>query len=257
MAIEPIIEVERGARLGREQLKVVKKALAGANGLCILPSDTAYSLACCPTENHVTDDIDRILDRKNLEMSLAVGSLQMARAVAEISPRGGHFMEAFVPGPLTFVAPIRKPRLPALAGRDRVALGPVMLSHKLRGRRRLGIRLTESVIETQTSEALDFPVTTCAIRAADGTPLTEFDASCRRVAEGAAQVGYERPIVAVRSEIPPTRGHSTVVVECTFEDLPALWVKRVGAISFDEIEEVGLRLAYHRVFRPDEPPEGG
>lgn len=51
--------------------RVVEHIQAG--DLCLLPSDSSYILTGLATERGVTQDVDKVLQREGLEMSLASG----------------------------------------------------------------------------------------------------------------------------------------------------------------------------------------
>src|SRR4051794_30286879 len=76
-----------------------------AGDLCLLPSDSSYILTGLATERGVSQDVDSVLQRQGLEMSLAFGSLRLARRWADMSTMAVRFLGELTPGGLTFVAP--------------------------------------------------------------------------------------------------------------------------------------------------------
>src|SRR4051812_33243386 len=82
--------------------QVVQLIRQGA--LCLLPSDSTYVLTGLPTVRGVTDDLDSVLERNRMPMSLAFGSLKQADDLIRLSPMAQKFIRQLTPGGLTFVA---------------------------------------------------------------------------------------------------------------------------------------------------------
>lgn len=213
--------------------KVIEYIEAG--DLCLLPSDSAYVLTGLFTVEGVTDDLDAILDRRGLAMSLAFGSFRKAEAFAELSPKARLFMRELTPGGLTFVA---KASGLARAGFART---------RLHAPGTLGVRLTESRVETQLAYELDQPLTTTPVRDPDGHELVEANEALDHVLPRLAAMASRRRLAVIHGTVAYPRRLSTVVAETTAAGLPQLRVLRQGAIELSEITAAARRCQYEDV----------
>ena len=76
--------------------------------LIILPTETVYGLACDAGNPHAVAKVFEAKGRPQFNPLIAhVTGLEGALAIAALSPRAQRLAEAFWPGPLTLVAPIR------------------------------------------------------------------------------------------------------------------------------------------------------
>ncbi len=101
-------------------------ALISAGQLVALPTETVYGLAADAADGAAVARIYEAKGRPRFNPLIAhVASLEMAEAIATFDPLSRRLAEAFWPGPLTLVLPLR-PGAPvhplALAGLDTVAL---------------------------------------------------------------------------------------------------------------------------------------
>ena len=92
--------------------------------LAILPTETVYGLACDAGDARAVAAVFAAKGRPQFNPLIAhVTGLEAALAVADIDARAQDLAEAFWPGPLTLVAPLRDPR--AVCDLARAGLGTV------------------------------------------------------------------------------------------------------------------------------------
>jgi tRNA A37 threonylcarbamoyladenosine synthetase subunit TsaC/SUA5/YrdC len=204
----------------------------GAGNLCLIPSDSAYSLSGIPVEPDLTTDLDKILKRRRLEMSLAFGTFRLVQRYVTLTPKAESFFGTFAPGGLTFVAPATSE---ALAGLSR---------SRLHASGTIGVRLTGSLVETQISNELDLPITTTPVRR-DERPVSDPDDALAFSQERIASLGLERRRLALVRGVVPWPGRvSTVVEEFDRNGLPMIRIIREGAIRRADIERVARECRY-------------
>ncbi len=91
-------------------LKAYEKAvrLLSAGGVVALPTETVYGLAARADNAVAVAKIYKIKGRrKSNPLTICVSSITQAQTIAEISPLARRLMEAFWPGPLTLVLPLK------------------------------------------------------------------------------------------------------------------------------------------------------
>lgn len=83
-------------------------ALLKAGEPVALPTETVYGLAAMATDDRAVSDIYKVKERpKSKPLSVVVSSYKAARKVAKITPLSQSLMDAFWPGPLTLVLPLK------------------------------------------------------------------------------------------------------------------------------------------------------
>lgn len=214
--------------------RVVEHIQAG--DLCLLPSDSSYILTGLPTAPGVGVDLDTVLQRKGLAMSLSFGSLRAVRNWANISEMALKFVGALTPGGLTFVAP---PSTEALRGhatnRLHASLGTI------------GIRLSESRVETQLAYEVEQPLTSTPVRHPDGSETRTAEEALAVVAERVlALPGKRRLCIIVGPVLYPGRW-STVAQEVRQKGLNRIRVLREGAIPLSTVRQVARECRYEDV----------
>lgn len=198
-----------------------------AGDLCLLPSDSAYVLTGLPSEPGLSSDLDIILRRAGLPMSLAFGSLRMASRWVVMSSMARRLVGELTPGGLTFVA---QPGTAAKRG---------FAAARLNAPGTIGVRLTESRIETQLSYELEQPITTTPVRLSDGSLALTSDEALSVVSARMAELGSERRLGMLIGSVPCPGRLSTVVAEESVKGaLSRLVIVRQGAISLDRLREV-------------------
>ena len=204
-------------------------ALPGKGGLCILPSDSSYVLTGLLNIPGISEDIDTLLERKGMKMSLAFGSLGQARKKMSLSQMACAFIKTLAPSGLTFVA----------SPRD------AMLRHfsinRLHADGTIGVRLTRSPVETQLARRFELPST--PIRNADKEVFSAEEA-LKTVINRMQDKNIHRRIALIDGEVPYPGQLSTVVKEEQREGMWYLRVIRENAIPIDRIKKVADKCGY-------------
>lgn len=156
-------------------------------GLCILPSDTCYSLAALLHRRDALIRLGSIIpDKQTAAIPLAFGSLQMVRQYVKLTARDERLIDIHCPGPLTLVCEITD------ACRQR------NLDELLHVHGSIGVRIPDSNVERQLSIELQRPITTCAIRDDAGAAVRNFDDAVALVRARMLAHGEEFMVMAVR-----------------------------------------------------------
>jgi tRNA A37 threonylcarbamoyladenosine synthetase subunit TsaC/SUA5/YrdC len=213
--------------------RVVEHIQAG--DLCLLPSDSSYILTGLATERGVTDDLDRILEREHLAMSLTFGSMRLARRWANMSVMAASFVGQLTPGGLTFVA---APTSAAVAG---------LATSRLHASGTIGMRLTESHVETQLAYEIEQPLPSTPVRRADGSETATAEEALAIVAARMSQLPIKRRLGVVVGTVPYPGRLSTVAQEVRAGGLSRIRVLREGAIPIETIRTVARACRYEDV----------
>ncbi|TDP97983.1 L-threonylcarbamoyladenylate synthase [Labedaea rhizosphaerae] len=153
-----------GALKSHDLALIAKRLTSG--GAVLVPSDTCYSLAMIPHNEHTRARVNTILNRPpQWPVSLAFPGIRAVRDVAALSVRALHLLETFTPGPLTLVCPVTT-RF-AEQGFATRAVGSTDLT--------VGVRIPDSHVERDIAGCTSFPVTSTALRTADGEVVRSFD----------------------------------------------------------------------------------
>lgn len=79
------------------------------NQLICFPTETVYALSCNASDVHAIDKIYRIKKRnKNKPLSVFVANIEQLKEVVAVKKSYLTSIECFIPGPITFVLPLRK-----------------------------------------------------------------------------------------------------------------------------------------------------
>jgi L-threonylcarbamoyladenylate synthase len=187
-------------------------------GLVILPTETVYGLACDAADPAAVARVFAAKGRPRFNPMIAhVTGLEAALAFAGLDARAQRLAEAFWPGPLTLVAPIRDPE--AVCDLARAGLGTV------------AVRAPDHPLAQALLEAFGRPVAApSANRSGRPSPTTFADAMEETGAAAAAaldggpcRVGLESTVVGVFDE--------------------ALVLLRPGGVTREAIEAVAGPLA--------------
>jgi len=214
--------------------RVVEHIQAG--GLCLLPSDSSYILTGLPTRSGVTQDLDVVLQRDGLEMSLAFGSMREMHQWVDLSDMALKFVGRLTPGGLTFVAP---PSTGARRGHAAARL------HAPRGN--IGIRFTESRVETQLAYEVDQPLTSTPVRHPDGSATRTAEEALAVIADGVSALPSRRELCVIVGSVSDPGRLSTVAQETSHYGLHRIRVLRKGAIPIETIRRVALECRYEGV----------
>jgi L-threonylcarbamoyladenylate synthase len=168
-----------------------------AGGLVILPTETVYGLACDAADPRAVAAVFEAKGRPRFNPLIAhVADLAAAERLAVLDPRALALAEAFWPGPLTLVAPIRDAGAVcdlARAGLDTIA-----------------VRVPAHPLARELLTAFDGPVVApSANRSGRPSPTTFADAAqetgfaaAAALDGGACAVGLESTVIALLDEPP-------------------------------------------------------
>ena len=199
-------------------------------GLCILPSDSSYILTGNIMVKGIAEDIDFLLERQKSDMSLAFNNYNQFLEDFELSDMARDFINKLTPGGLTFVS---QPIDDVTGNR---------YARKLNTDGTIGIRLSDSIVETQLAK--DFPIPTTPIRKPDYTETATLDEALEIISKRYNQLSKYRRLAGVDGSVFHVGEVSTVVRE---EEIDGNWyivILREGFIPRDTIESVALECKY-------------
>lgn len=202
-------------------------------GLCILPSDSSYILTGLVTDQRVSRDIDLLLERNGDCMSLAFGDLRKVTEKMDFHNQAYEFFRRLTPGGLTFVAHPIKKAFNSLSTNCLYADGTI------------GVRLTESLIETQIADF--FPMPSAPIRNSDFVEVSTAKEAWEIIASRSTKLHSPRKIALVNSVVKYPSRLSTVVKEELQNGYWYIKMMREGAISTEKIQKVALECKYKGV----------
>lgn len=216
-------------RLEQDDVNLINQIM-NEGGLCILPSDSSYILTGLLYKTGVTKDLDILLERKGMKMSLAFGSLNQANEMMDLSDMAIDFFRKFTPGGLTFVAKPRQKRSKLFSERRLHADGTI------------GIRLTESEVETQLAE--NYPLPSTPIRNSNSKEVITAEEALQIIKGRMIDKEIDRKIALVNGIVPYPSRLSTVVKEEFHDGVWQLRIIRENAIPFERIREVAYACGY-------------
>ncbi|MGI8328970.1 L-threonylcarbamoyladenylate synthase [Actinomadura scrupuli] len=221
-------ELTRGGSLSARALKMIAGKLM-QRGFVMLPSDTCYSVAALPLNEHVRNKINKMLGRPDMEISLAFPSAHSARKHVRLGLAGEMLLQSFCPGPITIVCPTNPKRIPAGFARNIAAPDQT-----------IGVRIPDSIIERDVAGSTEYPVTTVAVRDGEGDGVRSFEQALEIVSRGMKRIDgpgwfaiegadfYERHSTVVRVAGPSDvrllrEGHIPfTVIQAAVRQLPAV-----------------------------------
>ncbi len=203
-------------------------------GLCILPSDSSYVLTGLVTIPGVSRDIDLLLERNGVPMSLAFGGLTKISEKMDFSNQVYEFFKRLTPGGLTFVAHPRKKVFNNLSEKYLYTADGT-----------IGVRLTESLIETQIADY--FPMPSAPIRNSDCVEISTAEEAWEIIAGRSTRLHSSRKIVLIDAYVKNPGSLSTVVKEESKNGYQYIKLVREGAISTEIIQKVALECKYKGV----------
>lgn len=217
-----------------DAIQVVQLIKEGA--LCVLPSDSSYVLTGLPTVRGFTGDLDTVLERNRMPMSLAFGDLEQADDLISLSTMAQDFIRRLTPGGLTFVARPRPDDMRAFALRRLNAPEGTV-----------GVRLTESPVETQIAHELYYPLPSTPVRRSDHAEVCTVNEALSTIADRVSRLQSPRKIAVIDGPVPYPGRLSTVVREEQYQGLWRIVITREGAISRDKIAQVAADCMYEDV----------
>lgn len=202
-------------------------------GLCILPSDSSYILTGLVTERKVSRDIDLLLERNGAPMSLAFGDLRKVTEKIDFRNQAYAFFKNLTPGGLTFVAKPVKKQFKNLSENCLYADGTI------------GVRLTESLIETLIADY--FPIPSVPIRNSDGKEVFTTEEAWEIISGRSAKLHNSRKIALIDGLVKYPGRLSTVVKETLEKGYWHIEIIREGAIPREKIQKVALECKYRGI----------
>lgn len=220
--------------LDSEQIERIKNVLV-SGGLCILPSDSTFILTGFLQQKGMADDLDRLLERHCLQMSLTFGTLDQACKRMNLSNMGRQFVDILSPNGLTFVA-----------SPTRAAFRQFSIT-QLHADGTVGMRITRSRVERELAKTNPIPST--PIRDALNKEVFTAEKAVQIVEERIKKYRVNRPIAVVDGTVPHPGRLSTVAKEEKHDGLWRIVVLRENAIPFDVISRVAIQCGYTGAIR--------
>ncbi len=226
-----------GDSLLHDDLKAVCDVLT-VGGICIMPSDTCYTLAALP---HYSSTIvaarSLFPGRRREPISLSFGSPEMLNRFVRMSTLNRRILFRFTPGPITLVGPLRGTKAKR---KLQEVIDPTAGT--------LGVRIPDSNVERQVSLALNAPLTAYAIRV-EGRLAQQYADAYDYIDETLRSLGGNLLVIGIRGSKVCYQQHSTVV-ETIPEGMSGeiLHILRQGEIDRSKIEEV-IRIVKGSLFR--------
>lgn len=202
-------------------------------GLCILPSDSSYTLTGIPSIPGVTEAIDLLLLRNGEKMSLAFNNIRQAAQMTQLSNMAYHFIDILTPGGLTFVARMSNNGYAKLSARRLYTDGTI------------AIRITESEVETQLAK--EFPLPTTPIRNSDRQVISSFDEAIAIVRDRYSLLPLPRDIVAIEGDVSRSGRLSSVVKEVYQNGFWYIEVRRQGSIDEQTLRNTAIQCQYRDI----------
>jgi tRNA A37 threonylcarbamoyladenosine synthetase subunit TsaC/SUA5/YrdC len=193
-------------------------------GICLLPSDTGYSLAVLPVKESI-EKLDLIYpERSNEPKSLSFNSPRLLEKYVKLVEEEKKIIREFPRKPGTLVCQI----VDGL--KDKFS---ELLSTKPGT---LGIRIPDSVVERQICEHLNNPITTYAIRDDSNNIIQKYDDAFDIIFDRLKKINIRVPIFTIKTSSIKYPEHSTVLsVHPLLTDGESAKIFREGLIDEKEI----------------------
>lgn len=223
--LEDKFQLTTGNSLTYGQLREIRYALS-YGGVCIIPSDTCYSVAGLPFSYGIIDSIGnfipQIIDK---EIPLSFSNIFMVEQWVYLTAKDCRVIDEELPGPATLICKIKDEKIK-----------PV-IEKFLHTKGTIGVRIPDSPIERQLSEFLNHPITTCAIRSDEGLIIQNSDEVIEIIKKRTQNVDFKQKVLLVRNSIFKYKNNSTII---TFQDIRKpneLVVIREGEIDPKKIKK--------------------
>jgi L-threonylcarbamoyladenylate synthase len=216
----------RAGALPTAAIQQIRRTLTGG-GCVVVPSDTCYSLGVMAASRNAHEQINAILNRKKMPISLAFPSLLTIQQFVEVDLVSAILLERYTPGPITVVCKAYD-TIPA-----------EFLSHTIASPRgTVGVRIPDSWIERDVAACIPRPLTTVAVREPDDAAVRHFQRAVELVEAGMRRVGRPIPWGAVEGDVDGDGfyAHHSTVVEAVTGGPRRLHVWREGDIPVEELE---------------------
>ena len=204
-------------------------------GLCVLPSDSSYILTGAPTVQGITKDIDTLLLRSGIPMSLTFSSLEQADDLLGLSFRAKLFINRLTPGPLTFIVEPNNKDMRSSSIIDQISPDGT-----------IGVRLTESPVETQLVASIGYPLPTTPIRRVDGSEVGTAAESFSIISARVPNLPNQRKLAIIDGVVPNLGDLSTVVKESSHDGAYRIEILYERTIKYSVINKTALDCGYEK-----------
>ena len=138
-----------------------------AGGIVIYPTDTLYGIGCDATNATAVEKIRKLKKRDGEKpFSIIVSDFEMLKKYCEINGKQSHALQALLPGPYTFILPLKKP-LPASGGKT------------------IGVRVPGHIFMRAVSKRLQLPIVSTSANFSGEKEAAEASEIAREIADGA------------------------------------------------------------------------
>ncbi len=173
-----------------------KKAIS-SDGLVIYPTDTLYGIGCNAISEKAVDKLCKVKKReRNKPLSILVADYPMVLGYCKISSEQEKILHSLLPGPYTFILPLKK-KLP---------VSPTMS---------IGVRIPEHMFMRQVSKELNLPIVSTSANFSGSMPPTKLSEVDKQVLE--------------KSDLAIDSGKCIYCQPSTVIDLIAMKILRKGA----------------------------
>lgn len=187
------------SELNTEQIREILRVIF-SGGVCLIPSDTGYSLATLPNAPQNIDNLRSLLPHvSTAPISLCFASRDMVKKYVMLSAKDERCFDTFKYAPITFICPL-------INGKVKTSLLPVVNTLNT-----LGVRISDSIIERQISQKIDRPITTCAVRNENGDIVRVFDDAIEILKNRMKSIGKIIPFAAIKSPYIKYEKDSTII----------------------------------------------
>lgn len=193
------------------------------HGLVLLPSDSCYSLAALAVSRDMYRNINLLLNRNDLPISIAFPNYKKAEEYANLHVMAACLLQQFTPGLITVVCRASS-RMPKQFTEEVVRSNDGTV----------GVRIPDSIVEREVANCTQFPITTVAVRDEEDNIVQNFEQAVDIVKRGMARLRAPIPWMAIEGAAFATE-HSTVVR--VNENAGRVDLLRPGAISFSAIQD--------------------
>lgn len=223
VSIIHLTERTRGGSLHSYHVQRIARHLL-AHGVVLLPSDSCYSLAALAVNRDMYRNINLLLNRHDLPISIAFPNYNKAQEYANLHSLAACLLQQFTPGLITVVCRASS-RMPEKFTEEVVRSNDGTV----------GVRIPDSIVEREVANCTMFPITTVAVRDEHDNIVQHFEQAVEIVKRGMTRLRAPLPWIAIEGGSFATE-HSTVVR--VNEVAGRVELIRPGAIPFEAIQEV-------------------
>lgn len=195
----PYYKIDINDELNQYQMKEILRIIA-IGGVCLIPSDTGYSLATVPYNQSNVDNLRKLLPHaKNSPISLCFANRDMAEKYVVLKAKDHRTFDTFGYSPITLICELQNSKI-------QTRLKPII--DRLYT---LGVRISDSPVERQISAVVKIPITTCAVRDKEGNIVQDFDAAVEYLKEQMKVLKEIIPLATIKIKKIKYQEHSTIL----------------------------------------------